>query len=456
MTFVLPRQAEPDGSAMPSPWRADGAIVGLLTAAWTAAGIVLWLIFPMTAPVLLALCVVAPLAWHWRAEQRLPWHAPSPVIAALAVAGGYLLVNASWSLSPAAAAMAIALILVTVAVLHVVPRILTGMEAAPLRAMAAGTIAGLAVGGTLLSFEIFSEQALRRLLIGLVPALQPNPLHVAVEGGQVIRLMPYLPNASVGVLALLFWPALLIAGGLGLLRRHRWGVLAAAAAVAATVLASEHATSKAALAGSAAAFALFLARPRLARWLVGAGWMAMILLVVPIASLLYGAEGHHAGWLPDSARHRIVIWGYTSGEVAKAPLFGVGIGTARALHEARDPQAPSVPGTRFQLGTGLHSHNAYLQVWYETGAVGALILLGLGLLVLRTIAAFTEAVQPWLAATFVAGALLVASSYSIWAPWLMASLAMACVFAALGAALSLREADPGRERNGVGAIRAGV
>jgi hypothetical protein len=40
-----------------------------------------------------------------------------------------------------------------------------------------------------------------------------------------------------------------------------------------------------------------------------------------------------------------------------------------------------------------------------------------------------------LAATFVTGALLAATSYSVWAPWLMASLAMVCVFAGLGTAL---------------------
>jgi hypothetical protein len=44
-------------------------------------------------------------------------------------------------------------------------------------------------------------------------------------------------------------------------------------------------------------------------------------------------------------------------------------------------------------------------------------------------------VQPYLAAAFVCGALLIASAYSIWAPWFMASLAMASIFALLGIAL---------------------
>jgi O-antigen ligase len=438
MTSALQRQAGPDGPATAFPWSTAGGLHWLLTAAWTAAGIVLWLLFPMTTPVLLALCCIAPLAWHWTAVRRLPLYPLSPVVMALAVAGLYLLVNASWSLSPPSAFKALAMMVVIVAVLHIVPNTLPRLETAPLRAMAAGTLAGLIIGGALLCLEIFSEQSLRRLLMRLIPALQPNPLHIEMDG-ELARLKAYLPNANVGVLTILFWPAVLIAGGLGLVRGYRRAVLAATVAV--TVLASEHDTSKVALACAVAAFVLYRARPLLARRIIVAGWVTATLFVVPIVWLPFAAEAHRADWLPYSARHRVVIWGYTSGEVAKAPLAGVGIGTARALHEARDPQAPPVPGTRFQPGTGLHSHNAYLQVWYEAGAVGALILLGLGLLILRAIAGFADAVQPYLAATFVAGALLAASSYSIWAPWLMASLAMACVFAALGAALSARQAS---------------
>jgi hypothetical protein len=35
---------------------------------------------------------------------------------------------------------------------------------------------------------------------------------------------------------------------------------------------------------------------------------------------------------------------------------------------------------------------------------------------------------------------LIATAYSIWAPWFMASLAMAAIFAGLGAALPQRKA----------------
>ena len=174
--------------------------------------------------------------------------------------------------------------------------------------------------------------------------------------------------------------------------------------------------------------------PLLAKRLVLAGWTAACLLVVPAASLIYGAELYHAVWLPESARHRVVIWGHTARQVANAPLLGVGIGTARAVNDRANPDAPLAPGTTFKLSTSLHSHNAYLQVWYEAGAVGAVMLLGLGLLVLRALRRAPSEVQPHLHATFVACALVAASSFSLWAPWFMALLAITAIYAVLGAA----------------------
>jgi O-antigen ligase len=332
-----------------------------------------------------------------------------------------------------------------VATLHVVLNVLPRLEAPPLEAMASGALAGLAAAGMLLCMEVFSDQLLRRLMIGVVPALQPSPNHVVMDGGQVTGLAPYLTNTSVGVLTLMVWPVALIAARLGLLRARKLPALSACAVVVATVLASEHGTSQVALAGAGLAFALFRLWPRLARPLAVAGWLAATLLAVPAASILYGAEAYRAAWLPDSARHRVVIWHATAAQIPKAPLLGAGIGGARVAREAAHRAGLTAPGTGFEISPSLHSHNAYLQVWYEAGAVGAFILLGLGLVVLRALMRLPEDMQPFLAATFTAGALLIASAYSIWAPWFLASLAMAAIFAALGAALPERKRPPGRK-----------
>jgi hypothetical protein len=414
--------------------RTDSALLSILTGSWTAIGVLLWVTFPKAAPAILLLCSVAPAAWYWAACRRLPWCAPSAVTAALVLGGIYLLINASWSLSPSAALWAIGLMLAIAAVLHIVLHTLPELDGPPLCAMALGTLAGLTLAGALLCIEVFSEQALRRLLIPLVPALQPHPLHILeLDGGQVVSLRDHLPNPSIGVLALLFWPAVLMVSRLGLMRRHRYGVLLASGVAGITVFASEHASSMVAFAGAGLTFALFRVHPRAAKALMVAGWTIATLLAVPLASLPYSAGMHRASWLPESARHRVVIWRHTSEQVPNAPFLGAGASTARTLYKARSPDTPLAPGTRFQLATGMHSHNAYLQVWYEAGGLGALIVFGLGLLVLRAIGRFRVELQPFLFSTFAACALLAASAFSIWAPWYMASLAMASVFAALGA-----------------------
>jgi O-antigen ligase len=424
----------PDAAAWLTPGSKSWTAAWLATAAWTGMGVLLWAMFPMTAAVLLPLCAIAPLAWSWLQRRRLTRYPVTATTAVLLLAAAYLLVNASWSLSPGSAARAVVLVFLMVATLHAVLGTLPDLEPPPLEAMAAGALAGLAAAAALLCIEVYGDQVLRRLLMRLVPALQPGVPHVALDGAQVLRLAPYLTNASVSVLALMFWPVALLAVRLRL-RAWRIAALVAAAAVAATLLGSEHASSQMAFAGAAVAFVLFRVQPRLAGRLLVAGWVAANLLVVPAVAVLYGIQAYRAPWLPESARHRVVIWHATSTELHKAPLLGAGIGSARVVRERANAERLTAPGTDFQLSPGLHSHNAYLQVWYEAGAVGAFILLGLGLVVLRALMRFEVDAVPYLAATFTAGALLIATAFSIWAPWFMASLAMASIFAALGTAL---------------------
>lgn len=420
--------------ALPLPVDADRYKLRL-TAAWAASGVALWLLFPQAAPGVLPLCVVAPAAWYWAAERRLPLLTPSAVMVALALAGVYLLINASWSLSPLSAFGSVGLFFVIVAVLYLTLNALDKIDPRALRALAVGFLAGMMVAGIVLCFETFSGQTLRRLLLTYVPELRPNPPHFIADGDRVTMRAPYLLNPSISVLTLLLWPAILVGSRLHLSRRQKAGLLTALALGGATVFGSVHTTSKIAFVGAAATFGMFQVYPLLAKRLVIASFVAASLFMVPIASFIYSAEAYRATWLPESAKHRIVIWGYTSGQVAKAPFLGAGISTARALHQPSNPEVPRAPGSKFQLATSLHSHNAYLQVWYETGAVGALVLLGLGLLVLRALSRAPYEVQPYLYATFVTFALLAASSFSIWAPWFMASLGIVCAFAALGAAL---------------------
>jgi O-antigen ligase len=426
---------------MPTPAAGGRSYLLLLTGAWTMAGIVLYLLAPRVAPNLLPLCVLAPALWRWRLGGSMAWrtafHRPSAVTILLALAGVYLLINGTWSLSPSAAYAEIACYFLIIASLSATIGLLRQTPLPVLRAMAVGFFLAVLLASALLCFEAFSQQAAHGLLISYVPELSPAPHHMHVQGDAVGSLEPHLLNFSMTALALLFWPAALALSRLEVSRGRQAASLFGLALAAAAIFRSEHATSKIAFLGAAAGYAAWWVAPKLARRSALIGWIAMTLLVAPLATLAYTNELYLASWLPGSARQRIVIWGYTSGQIAKAPLLGAGVSTARALHNRDD--APRAPGSKYRLTTGWHSHNGYLQAWYETGAVGVLFVLGLGVLVLRSLAIAEAGVQPYLYATFISCAVVAGSSFSLWAPWFMASLALAAVFAVLGSELGHRQ-----------------
>ena len=418
------------------------AFMLVLTMAWTMGGVIFYLVGPRAAPILLPMCMVAPAAWLLADTGWLPWKPPSAVFIALILAAAYLLINGTWSLSPSVAYGEIGCLVGFTLALYITLDSLAASESSVLRAMAVGVLAGTALAGAFICLETFDKQAVHRLLMSFNPSWAPSSPHMHAEAGVGVVLEPHLLNRSMTALTLLFWPAVLILQRLDMARRTKGLLLIAFALAVAAIFKSEHTTSKIALVGAAATFALCLVVPRLAPGLVITGWIASVLLVAPMASLAYHQQLYLASWLPKSAQMRLVIWGYTSGQIPKAPLLGVGVSTARALREG-DAQAPLAPGSEFQLTAGWHSHNVYLQAWYETGAIGALLLLGLGLLVLRSVKSAPADAQPYLYAAFVACALIAGFSFSLWAPWFMASFGLAAVFAMLGRELAARPVAAG-------------
>jgi O-antigen ligase len=424
------------------PWVGRQAAVLQAVAAWTMAGVLVYLLNPRAAPFLIPLSLVAPLLARWASNGRMRWPPPSAVFATLVLAAIYLLINCTWSLSPAAAYSEVACLGLFIAALYATVAVLRVTQAPLLRAMATGFVAAMLLGGAFLCFETFSGQAVHRLILAFAPSWKPPVAHLRMEGQRVAFLEPHLLNRSMTALSLLIWPAALAIIGLGgEARKQRLLLLLGLAVIVAAIFRSEHGTSKLAFIGAAATYGLCLLVPTATRRLVIAAWIAATLFVAPLASLAYAKQLYLASWLPRTAGMRLVIWGYTSGQIHKAPLLGVGVSSARTLSHGDDAHPVFAPGSDFRVTTGWHSHNAYLQTWFETGAIGAALLLVFGLLVLRSVAASPAALRPYLYATFVSCALMANSSFSLWAPWFLASFALAAVFAVLGTELASRSAQ---------------
>ena len=83
--------------------------------------------------------------------------------------------------------------------------------------------------------------------------------------------------------------------------------------------------------------------------------------------------------MPDSAHHRLFIWSYVSDMVMKKPLEGFGIDASRHHENSPEEGYVSIEKTGEISGQDdalpLHPHNAAIQIWYELGAVGVLIVL---------------------------------------------------------------------------------
>jgi O-antigen ligase len=112
----------------------------------------------------------------------------------------------------------------------------------------------------------------------------------------------------------------------------------------------------------AAAFAL----PRLTL-LLTSGALALWMLIAPFATPLLIGNQRLIDALPLSWAARVGIWRYVCARILEQPWIGHGLDASRAVADriqVRELNMRAVP---------LHPHSASLQIWFETGAAGAVL-----------------------------------------------------------------------------------
>ncbi|GJL96794.1 MAG: polymerase [Hyphobacterium sp.] len=126
--------------------------------------------------------------------------------------------------------------------------------------------------------------------------------------------------------------------------------------------------------------------------------------------------------LPESWDIRLEIWQFTGERLAENPWLGWGLDAGRVI----DAEA-EIRGTVQSL-LPLHPHNAPLQVWLETGAFGAvlvmfaIVLLGGRIAGAPRLSRLQAAAISWVAVTYFT---FIFFSYGVWQEWHMAALAVA-------------------------------
>lgn len=413
-------------AAQPSPslerWAPACALVAVLAAILMPRATP-WLLLLMGAPI-----VVSAMGPH-RASALRPL--PNLTIG-LGVLCIYLALNAMWAVDPLQGVGRAVLFAVIAALVTAVWAALPKRDGEHMKLLQRAVLIGAGVGVLFLAVETVFDQPVRRLVVSAVPFLRPAPKHMTVTDGWVTHIGLYTLNRSLAMIVLLLWPLLLIARAKLTSGQSRLAAVALLGATAIAVFFSEHETSMLALVAGCLVFAGMTVAPKPMRALVLAAWVAATLLVVPLAATAYDKGLHQAGWLPQTARNRIVLWGVTADKVWANPVLGIGIDSTKPLDEDAAAQATVKPGDSYPQRTGRHAHNIFMQTWYELGAVGALLLLAVGVLALRALGRLPAADQPYAVASFVSAMAIGAFTWGMWQPWFMAAFGIWAAMLVIG------------------------
>lgn len=74
-------------------------------------------------------------------------------------------------------------------------------------------------------------------------------------------------------------------------------------------------------------------------------------------------------WIPDSGKHRLHIWKYTTGKAMEKPFTGWGFDSSK--HFPIDEENDYIYYNQFKWSPlPLHPHNNFVQMWFECGIIG--------------------------------------------------------------------------------------
>ncbi len=389
---------------------------------------------PRLVPALLIVCGAAVLlGLLWRARDRLLAAARQPIAIALFALAAYMLVNSAWALDSDAARgksmVFLALAASTVALAKGVGRLRETHGATAARIASYGLAAGLIV----LVVELAFGQPLREAVLTWYPTLGDGfGKHIRIENGAIAYIPRYLLNRNVTVAVLLAWPAAMLCRAHGL--PWVWtAILVALVGLCATL--SDNQTALIALVLSGMTFGLALLSTKAVRLTVAAVWVAGVAFAVPL-----GALPHKYGWTewtwlpPESATARFYIWSYTAEKAMERPLTGIGVRGTRTLQPAPPDRSANPPTVedRYRPRPGRHAHNAFLQIWLELGAIGAALVLMLGLAALSAIGRLERNEAAFGYALFATICTVAAFGFGIWQTWLLGAICLSALVFLLG------------------------
>lgn len=219
--------------------------------------------------------------------------------------------------------------------------------------------------------------------------------------------------ASVGIVAAVqFWP------------RRSWGIALGAfisLAIAVICLNSGSTTALLALIVTALVFALALWSTKFTTRFLQAAFLTAVLTAIPMC-MLPKALGMDKNYdLPLSFRERAIIWNDLANLTLERPWTGIGVKSIKNQKRwaPREDQSAQSGG---ELRAYPHSHNGYLEVWLELGAVGAALFALVGMFLINAILTLPQAMQKHALALAAGTATIIGFAWNLLQPWLIAAI----------------------------------
>jgi O-antigen ligase len=378
------------------------ATAWILAAAFTLAAPLLAVAPLGMAPLLIA---TALLGYGAERLQSGGWPPiPADAAALFAIFLTWCALSLVWDLNPGSGARKLVDVVLAGGSLLALLALAGQMNSAQIRRVSFALAGGMLIGLVLLAIETLFDFPLYRAVMGASPKLDD-----LVES-----------KRSVDALPLLVWPACLALARLNL----PWlgALLAAVFTVACVKLTASSATM-----GMALGIVMFGACFISIRWvrrILAAATVLAFALILPLAIVAYDMGGTTAHWLKHSGQHRIEIWHFAAQKTLERPLFGYGFNASRYVPNGDAVSRFLPPG---QSLIPLHPHDAFLQVWLETGAVGAMIMVAILLSALRATTYWPASVARFTLPGYAAGLVIAGLAFGIWQSWWMATIAFGAV-----------------------------
>jgi hypothetical protein len=402
----------------------------ILSAAWivTISTAVMG-IAPRLMPVFLAVFSLLALASFLYEDKGREALVTNPTILTFLAFGFYLCVNAFWAVNFEVAVGKALLIIGIVLSCMLATHFFFSMSEQMIWRFVRGIVIGVLIGLFFLSIEFLSNHYLTRTLFNETDLSAGKSGTAAFEGLQKLtKLYNHYFNNQISALNIVFWPSLLMATLWRGATLRRITVLLLICLIIPVTFMSDSESAKLALIMGGIAYFATLYSPALMHKMAITAWSLAVVMVVPIVLIAYEFGLQKNTWLPYSARDRVYIWHYSAVRVIEHPFLGIGIRSSRTLRDDFKRNRDASGHKQLQDRPALHTHNSFLQTWHELGAVGAIFLLSIGLLMLQHIRNLTTAIRPYAYATFASAMPIAAFGYGMWQSWLMSTYGWAVIF----------------------------